>query len=246
MKVKKYFMGLLLLPVCLAGCQKSDIMLYEQHAGVYFESAAYSYTFLEDPDLASKSLRLSVDITGSQVDYDREFIVVRPALDTITTAEEDQYKIGKGIVKANEYLGYVDVEVYQDDRLKDSIYKLALEIQPGKDFPEIRLNRKIMVVSFTKKAIRPANWNKWLKWYFGSYSANWWTFICEATGRTSLPYFPKQADTETWWMSEAELAANQAKVRIALERYNASSKGPLMHDDGPDSDKPNTKVTMPD
>lgn len=245
MKVKKYFRSLLLLPVCLAGCQQSDIMLYEQHAGVYFESVEYSYTFLEHPDSTSKVLRLSVDITGSQVDYDREFIVARPAVDTLTTAEEDQYRVGKGIVKANEYLGYVDVEVYQDDRLKDSIYKLALEILPGKDFPEIRLNKKIMVVSFTKKAIRPANWNKWLKWYFGDFSADWWTFICDATGRTSLPYYPRHADQETWWMSVGEIEANQAKVRIALEKYNASPKGPLMHDGGPDSDKPNTKVVMP-
>ena len=89
-----------------------------------------------------------VDISGSQVDYDREFTVSRPAVDTLTTAEPDQYKLGKGMVKANEYSGYVEVEIYKDERLNDSIYQVALEIQPNENFPEVRLNKKTMILSF--------------------------------------------------------------------------------------------------
>ena len=61
-------------------------MLYEQNAAVYFESGSYSYSFLEDPQADTKTVRLMVDISGSQVDYDREFTVSRPAVDTLTTA----------------------------------------------------------------------------------------------------------------------------------------------------------------
>lgn len=236
-------MSLLPLAVCIWGCQQSDIMVYEQNAGVYFETATYGYTFLEHPDSTTKRLRLSVDITGSQVEYDRKFVVTCPVVDTITTAEDDQYRIVEAVVKANEYLGYVEVEVFKDERLKDSIYELALEIQPNEHFPEVRLNKKIMVLSFTNKVIKPANW-RWLRWYFGSpFSTRWWTFICEATGRTSLPYYPSHADKETWWMSVEEIEAYQAKVRIALEEYNGKHPdAPLVHDDGEFAGQ---KVTMP-
>lgn len=243
MKAKRYFMGLLLLPFCFIGCQQSDIMLYEQNAGVYFEASTYGYSFLEHPDSVSKVLRLSVDITGSQVGYDREFTVTRPELDSITTAESDQYSIGKGIVKANEYRGYVDVVVSKDDRLRDSVYKLALEIQANEEFPEVRLNKKIMVLSFTNQVIRPANW-VWLRWYFGvPFSTRWWQFICKETGRTSLPYYPSHADQETWWMRVAELEVYQSVVRLALEKYNAAHPDePLTHDDG---DYAGQRVEMP-
>ena len=243
MKIKNCIISLLLLSAIFTGCQHDDIMLYQQNPGVYFEAATYSYTFLEHPDSTSKILRLSVDITGSQVDYDRTFTVTRPELDTITTAEEDQYHIGTGIVKANEYTGYVDVEVFKDERLKDSIYELALEILPGEDFPEVRLNKKIMVVSFTNEVIQPANW-RWLRWYFGeAFSTRWWTFICEVTGRTSLPYYPTHDDQETWWMSVEEVEAYQAMVRIALEEYNGEHPNdPLTHDDGDYAGQP---IVMP-
>jgi hypothetical protein len=233
MKIRNYIVGLLFGVIVCSGCDHEDIMLYQQRPGVYFEASTYSYTFLEHPDSTSKILRLSVDITGSQVDYDRTFTVTRPAGDTITTAEDDQYRINEGIVKANEYNGYVEIEVFRDERLNDSIYEVALVIQPGEDFPEISLNQKMMVVSFTNKVIQPANW-RWLRWHFGeAFSTRWWTFICEVTGRTSLPYYDGHPDTETWWMSYEEIVAYAAKVRIALAEYNAKHpEEPLTHDDG--------------
>lgn len=242
MKIRNYMMGLLLLSAMFTACQHEDIMLYQQNPGVYFEASDYSYTFLEHPDSTSKLLRLSVDITGSQVDYDRTFTVARPEVDTITTAEDDQYRIGTGIVKANEYNGYVEIEVFRDERLNDSIYEVALEILPGKDFPEVRLNKTIMRVSFTNKVIQPANWDR-LKVFFGSaFSTSWWTFICEVTGRASLPYWPSHADTETWWMSREEVIAYAAMVRLALDEYNGKHEEPLTHDDGEYVGQP---VTMP-
>ncbi len=232
MKIRNYIVILLFGAIVCIGCNHEDIMLYQQNPGVYFEASTYNYTFLEHPDSTSKILRLSVDITGTQVDYDRIFTVTRPAMDTITTAGDDQYRIGTGIVKANEYNGYVEIEVFRDKRLNDSIYEVALVIQPGEDFPEISLNQKTMVVSFTNKVIQPANW-RWLRWYFGqAFSTRWWTFICKVTGRTSLPYYDRHPDQETWWMSREEVEAYAAMVRIALAEYNAKHDEPLTHDDG--------------
>ena len=230
-QINKILMGLAFCS--LTGCESSDIMLYEQNAAVYFESGGFTYSFLEDPELDTKVLRIGVDISGSQVDYDRQFIVARPDKDTLTTAEDDQYKIGVGLIKANEYNGVVEVEVYKDARLNDSIYTLALEIKPNEDFQEVRLNKSILRLKFTNQVIQPANWG-WLKWYFGkAFSTRWWKFICETTGRTSLPYYPTHPDQETWNMTVGELQAYQTMVRVALEKYNAKHPDkPLTHDDG--------------
>ena len=228
----------------LWGCQKEDTMLYEQNPGVYFTSDKFNYSFLENPGQDTKTIKLAVDITGSQVDYKRMFLVTTPVKDTITTAEEDQYIIGKGVVEANEYNGYVEVELFSDQRLDDSIYVLQLEIQPTKDFPEVRLNKKNLVLSFTNKAIKPMNWSA-LALYFGNaFSSRWWNFICEATGRTSFPYNPADPDKETWYMTPGEIGSCYIMVRDALNKYNQDHPyEPLRHDDG---DYAGEEVRLPD
>lgn len=226
----------------ITGCQKSDIMLYEQRAGVYFSAYTYDYSFADDPGVDTAVLRLKVDITGVPTDYDREFVVTLPNIDTVTTAEDDQYKIGKGIVKAGEGEGFVELEIYRDDRLKDSTYRVLLSIQRSPDFPEIRLKRFNMSVSFTERLIRPLNWN-FLK--LGDYSTAWWRFILEVTEGNTLrhwtggPTGSANPDPEYWYMGYAELAAWQALIRVALDDYNANHLGdPLKHDDGEKKGEP--------
>lgn len=234
MKKVRYIFLLCLLALGYS-CQKSDIMLYEQRAGVYFSTYSFAYSFAENPGVDTAVLRLAVDITGKPVDYDREFKVTLPDVDPYTTAEEDQYKIGKGIVKAGEGTGYVELEVYRDDRLKDSTYMVYLSIQKTPDFPEVRLNRFNMAVSFTEKLIQPTNWS-----YLGlgTYSTAWWRFILEVTDGNTLRFWTGgptgslNPDPEYWYMTYAELGAWQTVIRNALAEYNAGPDGPLIHDDG--------------
>lgn len=84
----------------------------------------------------------------------------------------------------------VEVELFRNGLLDDSIYQVALEIVHNEDFPEIRLNQKTMIISFTNKVIKPANWKR-LRFYLGKtdqewFSTQWWKFVCWATGRTSF------------------------------------------------------------
>lgn len=244
MKTIKYICLFFLLG-SIAGCQKSDIMLYEQRAGVYFSTYSSSYSFADSPGVDTAVLRLPVDITGSTTDYDREFIITLPNVDTLTTAEDDQYKIRKGIVKAGEGKGFVEVELYRDDRLKDSTYRILLSIQRSPDFPEIRLKRFNMSVSFTERLIRPDNWFQ-LK-ALGDYSTAWWRFILSVTEGNRLMYWggpgaSMNPDPEKWYMGAAELAAWVTVIRIALDEYNDGPDGPLLHDDG---DKKGEPVKMP-
>lgn len=224
-------------------CKQEDVMRYEQSPGVFFSQGAYSYSFVNEPWLAEKTIKLTVDITGLAADHDRHFSIAHPAKDTITTAEPDQYAVGEGVVPAGEYSGTVDLTLKYSSRLDSKIDTLFFEVLPSDDFPEVRLNRSYARVAFTKQVIMPANW-RWLRWYFGTpYSTRWWLFILDVTGGNHLPYFPTDPDKETWWMSVNEVKAWQAKVRLELEKYNREHPGkPLTHDDG---DYKNTPVTMP-
>lgn len=229
-----------LLVAVFYSCQKEEIMQYENRAGVYFSTAYYTYTFAENPGVDTAVVRLPVTITGLYADYDREFKVTLPDVDTLTTAEDDQYKIGKGFVKAGEGTGFVELEIYRDDRLKDSTYMLYLSIQKTPDFPEIRLNRYNMRVSFTDRFIQPDNWS-----YLGlgTFSTAWWSFILEVTDGNPLRYWGGvNPDPEYWTMSGAELAAWKSVIRRALNEYNDGPNGPLIHDDGPNEGQ---EVEMP-
>lgn len=238
--MKKIYITLLTAILFLYGCEKSDIMLYEQHAAVYFTKESFNYSFLENPEADSKTIRLLCDISGLPMDYDRNFEVKLSPVDSLTTAEPDQYRLKESVVKANEYTGYVEVEIFRDKRLDDSIYQVAFDIVPNNFFPETRLNQKTMVLSFTNEVIKPANWNR-LRFYFGTgakdyFSTAWWKFICSVTGMPSLPFNDSDPDKETWWMTSDEIIAYATRVHLALIKYNTdlgNPNRPLRHDDGP-------------
>lgn len=237
--IRYFFLFSLLVAVC-SSCQKEETMLYQNRAGVYFSTSTYTYTFAENPGLDTAIVRLPVTITGLCADYDREFKATLPDVDTLTTAEDDQYKIGRGFVKAGESTGFVELEIYRDERLKDSTYNLYLSIQKTPDFPEIRLNRYNMKVSFTDRFIQPDNWS-----YLGlgTFSTAWWSFILEVTDGNPLRYWGGiNPDPEYWTMGAAELAAWKSVIRRALDEYNDGPNGPLIHDDGPSKGQ---EVEMP-
>lgn len=235
----KYLISLVLLSVVFS-CEQEEIMLYEQRAGVYFSSTTMSYSFLDAPE-TEVTVNIGVSITGDSVAYDREFqaIVVD---DTLTTASSSMYKVLSGVIKAGEFSGSLPVELYYDAAMDDRTFTVELELIASEEFPEVELNSYNAVVSMSNTIIQPANWS-WLKWYFGTYSTNWWIFIRETTGMSELPYYPTQSDTETWWMDVNTLKAYQGQVRYALAEYNAANPdNPLTHEDG---DSVGQAVTMP-
>ena len=239
MKEIKYIF-LLGLTLMLGSCQKEEIMMYQQRAGVYFSTRSMAYSFTENPGVDTARLRLPVDITGSPVDYRREFKVTLPDFNPWTTAEEDQYKIGQGYVEAGEETGYVELELYKDERLLDSVYTLHLAIQKTPDFPEIRLNRFDMEITFTDKLIQPANWG-YLN--LGTFSSAWWRFVLNVTNGNPLRYWGGvNPDKDYWTMGYSELAVWRTVIRRELKKYNEPPEGPLVHDDGPSKGKP---VEMP-
>lgn len=221
------------LCICgLAGCEHSDIMMYEELPGVYFNGASWTYSFLDKPGTVTDTIKLPILITGSAVDYDRK-VTAEAVADSNTTIREDLYELLEGTVRKGEFEGILPVVVKYIPEYDTSVVTLKLKLIASADFNVTTLGVSTNQVKVTGKVIQPANWS-WLKYYFGTpYSTAWWKFIIEVTGRSSLPYYPSHPDKETWNMTVNELKAYQEQVRMALAKYNADPSHPkLTHDDG--------------
>lgn len=236
----------LLLGVCfligLASCNKEELPYYGDIAGVYFNGASWSYSFLEDPSKSLDTLKVPVLITGMNKDYERIFQV--EVIADSTSAPNELYQILDGRVEAGKFEGILPVVVHKADILSDTIFRIVVKLIPTEDFSEFRMGRSFYSVKFTAKLIQPANWG-WLKYYFGDFSTLWWSKIIEWTGRGSLPYYPTHPDKETWWMPEYTLRVYQDLVRERLTEYNAELEhqdNPLTHNDG---EKAGLPVSMP-
>lgn len=252
MKKKYTVLGICACLFFLAACQKDEIMLYEEAPGIYFNSSNTTYNFIENVaniEWGADTVNIPVLITGTAVDYDRPVNMEVALGDTLITAESHMYKILGGSIPANEYSGQVQVQVNYSEALDDSIYVVRFRINTNEYFPVVDLNQLTYSLSITNKFTQPANWSR-LRSSFGNYSNSWYTFILQATGLSSLPYWSTNGsadannpDPERWTMTYVEMRAYAALVKVALTDYNNSHPGePLRHEDG---DYKGQAVTMP-
>ena len=159
------------------------------------------------------------------------------------------FTIGEGLVKSNEYRGYIPLQINYVPELDDSIYIARLRLVPNSDFQGVDLDQNTFTLRLTNKLTEPTNWTR-LERYFGPYSNSWYRFILETTGLSSLPYWTTNGaldssnpDPERWTMTLYEVKAYAAQVQIALQDYNRKHpQDHLKHEDGPEKGK---EVVMP-
>ena len=230
---------LMFLGIMNYSCDQEETMLFDTEGSVYFTISNYSYSFLEYPGKQVDTIKCPVKIFGNTSNVERFVNAELVTGDTskVNTAPEGLYRVLGGIVPANKEVGHVAVELKHAVELKDSVYVFHIRIVPSDDFQDVSYNNKVVAVQFTALEIQPANWDNYLKWYWGDYSTRWWQFIKESTERTSIPYWPNNTDKETWWMSDGEFDALTVVVKRALKKYNETHDTPLTHDDGPSKGK---------
>lgn len=233
-------------------CEKEGVTMYEESPTVYFNEFSRTYTFVENMDhieIGFDTVKLPLQISGSAINRTREVIMEVVKDDTLHTAADNMYSIGKGSIEPNQYKGYIPIRVNYSPALDDSIYNIRLRLVANQDFPGVDLANRIFTVSLTNKITEPSNWSK-LKSYFGPYSNSWYRFILETTGLNSLPYWTTNGsldknnpDPEKWTMTLYEVKAYAAMVKVTLEDYNRKHPlDKLKHEDGPEKGK---EVVMP-
>ncbi len=235
--IKTLAVGLL-----LSACGKEGIMLYKEAPGIYFNSNATTYSFVENVrnlELGCDTVNIPVLVTGSAVDFERVVDMAVATEDTLLTAESSMYDILGGSIAPGEYSGVIKVQINYIPALDDSVYVACFKLNATKDFPVTDLNQTHFLLSITNKLTQPANWSR-LQPTFGNYSNSWYKFILETTGLSSIPYWnslgsadPANPDPERWTMTYNELKAWAAMVKVALTDYNNQHPGnPLRHEDG--------------
>jgi len=225
----------------LGACQKEELKIYKDETPSLYALSGYSYSFIEDMTAQSKTIYLTVKLSGEPKDYDRSF-KVEPIFDNTTTANPDWFEIKEGVLPKNSTEGRVAIVLKRNPTVDANLVDLTLQVVPSKELGTMLVTKS--KVTWTAKIIEPVNWRQWLRYYFGvAYSTAWYKFVMEVTGKTSFPYYPTLAtsDPTTWWMSAGEIQGWGLKVKEALIKYNLEHPNePFLHDDGPNKGLPVT------
>ncbi|SMD07412.1 DUF4843 domain-containing protein [Pedobacter nyackensis] len=242
MKPNKAFFSLsFLVLLLLAACQKEELEIYKDESPSLYGLSGYSYSFIEDLTAQSKTIYLTVRLSGELKGYDRSF-KVEPVFDNTTTAKPEWFEIKEGVLPKNSTEGRVAIVLKRNMTVDTSLVDLNLQLLPSKELGTMLGTRS--KVTWTAKIIQPVNWNQWLRYYLGvPFSTGWYKFVMQVTGRTSFPYNPSLsgADPVTWWMGAGEIQALGLKVKEALIKYNLEHPNdPFVHDDGPSKGLPVT------
>lgn len=249
MMTKRYILGIIAALLCYS-CSKSEIETYHSEDGVYFPNSFSAYSFLEHYEnklLGRDTLYIPVEVTGNATDYDRE-VTAEIVRDSLYTSNDTMFMLLKGIVKANEYKGELPIVIFYDPAMDDSTFVARIRLSGNSHFPDQALNYKTYSVNFTNMVNMPENWSKVRSRFGTKYSNSWYSFILSVMEMSYIPYWSysgaadsKNPDPEKYWMTYNQLSAYVSKVKVALQDYNNSPQGPLLHEDGEYKGQP---VTM--
>lgn len=213
---------LLAAVLLLASCAKNKELLFDQSAAIYVESTPDSteYSFATSPTTVTvDSVMMRFRIIGTASSKDREIKLVPRAISTAKAGYH--YKIGKAIVKANEFSALVPVYVYRKAGLKDSTVLAIFDIQDNADFKVGYPKQLRFKLTISDILAKPAIWDSAWAPYFGTYSQVKFRFLLTVTGRTNWTSFPFPADSR--FLSQ--------RARNALLEYN-QQYGPLIDENG--------------
>ncbi|MHA4895883.1 DUF4843 domain-containing protein [Pedobacter sp. PWIIR3] len=203
-------------------CAKDKELLFDQPASIYVESLPDSaeYSFATTPTtVVSDSVLMRFRIIGKASSKDRVINLVPRA--GATAKPGYHYKIGKAVVKANEFAAIVPIYLYRKAGLKDSTVIAIFDIKENEDFKlgfPSKLRFKLTISDILTK---PAIWdNSWAP-YFGSYTQVKFRFLLTVTGRTNWTSAPFPGDSR--FLAQ--------RARVALLEYNQQF-GPLIDENG--------------
>lgn len=233
MKNKLIYILIIWLAYAGAGCSKQEIPLFQEKSGVFFTSISTTYSFRDHIGVDVDTVYMPVSLFGDTTDVDRVVNVKIVEPDTVLLAKPERYRVLQGILPAGKFEGQVAIEINNGPELADTIYSIYLEIVPNDDFPKlVEFNNNRARVEISDVRIPPANW-RWLEmFYFGKYEDEWWDYILEVTGKSSLPWDPIASDKETWWMTDTEIMICARAVKNALQEHEYKTGEKLCYKNG--------------
>ncbi len=238
MKNKLIYILSIWLAYTSAGCTQQEIPLFREKSGVFFTSIKTTYSFRDHFGVDVDTVYMPVSLFGDTTDVDRVINVKVVEPDSALLANPERYRVLSGVLPAGKFEGQVGIEINNGSELADTIYSIYLEIVPNDDFPElVEFNSTRARIEISDVRIPPANWEMYgiygLTFYFGKYEDEWWDYILEVTGKSSLPwnmFLPEP--NEEWPMSNAEMMACVRAVKNALQEHEYKTGEKLRYKNG--------------
>lgn len=150
-----------------SACSEEDVKAYSSGSYIYFNKSINDstvFSFAYEPELTEGVVSLKLNTISNLENYDRAFSVKFLAEES--TAQEGRdftYSANELIVKANDSIAYMTIDVKKNKSFEGSSVKAIFEISPNEHFEQGLLkNRKAKVV-ISDKLSQPAWWDSWHK-----------------------------------------------------------------------------------
>jgi hypothetical protein len=200
----KYVCGLLLAAACLFACKKSDplpfsaadmVYIYKAYGAINNDSIIYSFAVRSD-NLMQDTIKIPVRIIGMSAPKNRE-VTIRVVADSSTAMAGTDYKLLPCQIPAGAYTAYQQVIIYRTAGMKNKPVKILLEVVASTDFlpgvPDSKVGSGVAGgttryrITLNDYLTKPDNWDSWLGFFFGTYSAVKFKFVIAATGQSIIP-----------------------------------------------------------
>lgn len=144
------------------------------------------YTFAYRPDLATDTVYIPVQLSGTRVNHDRRFII-RACKDSSTAIEGVHYKAfdSSYVLPANTGSVYVPLVIYNTDTLlQTQSVMVKFRLYPTPDFgTNLPYNLICNKLVFSNKLEEPSWWPMWMGDYYSRVKHQFFIIV---TGLTSL------------------------------------------------------------
>lgn len=247
----KRLLIIFMLCLMFAACKKDELAQYTEKSRVYLSlrrdslyskfplSTAGNIQIDYAPQKSTKqkdTLRLRIQVSGSAANSDRAFVFERNT--SIGTAKEgvDFDLLDKNFVMpAGKFNTVVRVVVYRNANMAKQPVSFAynlkanenFELGPDRDtlnFTSISAVMNMVAIKVTAKdiVVKPANWETFIKTYFGVYSEVKYRFVIDVLGLTAIPSTTTASRMNTY----------RNNLRTALTKYNAEHPEKLKDENG--------------
>lgn len=234
----KKILYILLAAIGLGSCSQNEVMDYALDGRVYFNETylenyltqilhEQNYSFaLQNSSLMTDTMKVTVQLMGNVVDYDRTFKVEAVA-DSTTAQSPLHYEILPGVMPAGAYTTTLNVIIKRTPDTKDKYVTLLLRLVDSDDLHVGNPDALTFRLNWGDMLMRPDNW----PYYFGSYSVNKYRFAIDHLGLIDWPQatrFQNSAIDGVYTMAELQLFASQLNEAYAEYR---KTHGPIYVDD---------------
>lgn len=143
----KYLITCLSIFLLITSCSDDDTGLVNETDGsslMLFDSSSYNTSVLDN---AENIVLVKVNVSNLS-EQDRNFNIT--TVDSLTTADSSMYSLVSSsfVIPANEYSGYVQFEVNEDNVPDSSLYTVVLKLSSDTDY--VNPNSDLCEVSFRK------------------------------------------------------------------------------------------------